>query len=73
VDALAAHGVVLDAEEFLFDTRIAVALCLVYGFALFAGYEQMRPGEQASARSLLGRCAAGCVDFGALAAAERLT
>jgi len=73
VDAMATHGVVLDAEEFLSDTRVAVALCLVYGFSLFAGFEQMRPGEQASARSLLQRCAAGCVEFGALAAVERLT
>jgi hypothetical protein len=72
VAAMAGHGVALDVDEVLFSTRVAVALCLSYGFALFAGFEEMGPGEQAAARSLLRRCAEGCLDFGALAAVRQL-
>jgi aminoglycoside/choline kinase family phosphotransferase len=72
VDAMAQCGVVLDLAEVFFKTRVAVGLCLVYGFSLFAGFDQMGPGERASARSLLRRCAEGCHDFAVIDALERL-
>jgi len=73
VEAMGERGVVLDLGDILFKTRVAVALCLVYGFSLFAGFDQMGPGERAAARSLLRRCAEGCTDFAVVDAVDRLT
>ena len=66
------RGVELDADTVLFDTRVAVAMCLMYGFASFPEYEHLDPASQDAQKHILRRAASAVTEFDALAAVREL-
>jgi hypothetical protein len=72
VDEMAARGHVLDAEQVFFDTRVAVGLCLMYGFSSYAQYEALDDQGKEMTLKLLRRGAQSIEDFDSLGAIRDL-
>ena len=70
---MAAHGHDLDPDVFFFDTRVAVGLVLMYGFASYPDYEALTDEGKAMADKLLRRGAEAIEDFESLTALRELT
>lgn len=68
----AEHGVELDLDEITFDTRVSIALCLMYGFVSYPEYEALPPEGQAMTDSLLRRSATTIEEFDAITAVDEL-
>ncbi|MGI9577124.1 MAG: phosphotransferase [Microthrixaceae bacterium] len=66
------RGVDLDPEAVLFDTRVAVAMCLMYGFASFPEFEHLDPASQDAQKHILRRASNAVTEFHALAAVRDL-
>lgn len=65
-------GVDLDTDVVLFDTRVAVAMCLMYGFASFPEYDHLDPNSQDAQKHILRRAASAVTEFDALGAVREL-
>jgi hypothetical protein len=72
LDELKRHGVSLDDEQLFFDVRVAVGLCLMYGFASYAQYELLDEQGKAMTAKLLRRAAESLDDFESAAAVDQL-
>ena len=72
VSTSTAAGVDLDADQVMFDTRVAVGLCLMYGFASFPEFENLDPQGQDAQRHILRRCVTAIEDFDAIEAVRRV-
>lgn len=72
VSASAEHGIELDLDQVAFDTRVSIALCLMYGFASYPEYEALDPEGQAATDTLLRRSAATIEEFDAITAVDEL-
>jgi Phosphotransferase enzyme family len=72
VDAIAEHGHQLDPDQVYFDTRVAVGLCLMYGFSSYAQYDQLDEQGKEMTRKLLRRGAESIDDFDSLDAVLEL-
>ena len=70
---MAEHGHDLDPDVFFFDTRVAVGLVLMYGFASYPDYDALPDEGKAMADKLLRRGAEAIEDFESLAALRELT
>jgi thiamine kinase-like enzyme len=65
---MAEHGHELDAEQFFFDVRVAIGMCLMYGFASYPQYDALPEEGKVMADKLLRRAAEAIEDFDPLAA-----
>jgi hypothetical protein len=72
VDVMAERGHRLDVDQVVFDTRIAVGLCLMYGFASYAQYEMLDDPGREMTRKILRRGAEGIEDLDVLDAVRQL-
>jgi len=72
VDEMADRGHSLDREQVFFDTRVAVALCLMYGFSSYAQYEELDEQGREMTLKLLRRGAQSIEDFDSLGAIREL-
>jgi len=72
VDEMAERGHALDADQVFFDTRVAVGLCLMYGFSSYAQYEQLDEVGKEMTLKLLRRGAQSIEDFDSLGAVQQL-
>lgn len=72
VDEMARRNHHLDAERLLFDTRVAVGLCLMYGFASYAQYELLDEPGKVMTEKILRRAAESIDDLDAAGAVDQL-
>ncbi len=72
VDEMAGLDHALDADQVFFDTRVAVGLCLMYGFSSYAQYEQLDEEGKVMTLKLLRRGAESIEDFDSLGAIREL-
>jgi hypothetical protein len=72
VDEMDGRGHALDVEQVFFDTRVAVGLCLMYGFSSYAQYEQLDEVGKEMTLKLLRRGAESIEDFESLGAISEL-
>ena len=72
VDQLAARGVERDVDQLMFDVRCAAAFCMMYGFASYAGYEDLPETSQRMTRQLLRRSVEAIVDLDGVSAVQQL-
>ncbi len=72
LSVMGAHGHDLDAEQFFFDVRVAVGMCLMYGFASYPQYDMLPEEGKLMADKLLRRAAEAIEDFDSLAALRAL-
>ncbi|WP_420452311.1 phosphotransferase [Ilumatobacter sp.] len=72
VDEMGRRGHDLDAERVLFDTRVAIGLCLMYGFSSYAQYDLLDERGKAMTRKLLRRGAESIDDFASAEAVDEL-
>ena len=72
VDEMSGLGHTLDADQVFFDTRVAVGLCLMYGFSSYAQYEQLDEQGKVMTLKLLRRGAESIEDFDSLGAIREL-
>lgn len=72
VDEMADRGHELDTDQVFFDTRVAVGLCLMYGFSSYAQYEQLDDAGKEMTLKLLRRGAQSIEDFDSLGAIQQL-
>lgn len=72
LSVMADHGHDLDRDVFLFDTRVAVGLVLMYGFASYPDYDGLPDEGKAMADKLLRRGAEAIEDFESLGALRDL-
>lgn len=72
VEEMAVHGHPLDAERLMFDVRVAVGLCLMYGFASYAQYELLDEPGKVMTEKILRRAAEIIEDLDATDAVARL-
>ncbi len=72
VDEMADRGHTLDPEQVYFDTRVAVGLCLMYGFSSYAQYDQLDEAGKEMTLKLLRRGAQSIEDFDSLGAVRSL-
>lgn len=70
--SLAEHGHELDPEVFFFDTRVAVGLCLMYGFSSYPDFDALPDEGKAMTDKLLRRAANAIEDFRSLEALRSL-
>ena len=73
LSVMAEHGHDLDPDVFFFDTRVAVGLVLMYGFASYPDYDALPEEGKAMADKLLRRGAEAIEDFDSLDALRSLT
>ncbi|MEP1124639.1 MAG: phosphotransferase [Ilumatobacter sp.] len=72
LSVMAENGHDLDPEVFFFDTRVAVGLVLMYGFASYPDYEALTDEGKAMTDKILRRGAEAIEDFESLAALRSL-
>ncbi len=72
VDEMSTRGHELDTDQVFYDTRVAVGMCLMYGFSSYAQYDQLDGPGQEMAHKLLRRGAQSIEDFESLAAVQQL-
>jgi hypothetical protein len=72
VDVMAECGHQLDSDQVFFDTRIAVGLCLMYGFSSYANYGALDEQGKEMTRKLLRRGAESIDDLDSLEALRQL-
>ncbi|MFT4657820.1 MAG: hypothetical protein ACI8V4_002001 [Ilumatobacter sp.] len=72
LDELERHGVNLDDDQLFFDVRVAVGLCLMYGFASYAQYELLDDKGKEMTAKLLRRAAESLDDFESATAVDQL-
>ncbi len=72
LSVMAENGHDLDPDTFFFDTRVAVGLVLMYGFASYPDYEALPSEGKAMTDKILRRAAEAIEDFDSLAALRTL-
>jgi Phosphotransferase enzyme family len=72
VDVMAERGHQVDPDRVYFDTRVAVGLCLMYGFSSYAQYDQLDDQGKEMTRKLLRRGAESIDDLDSLGAVLEL-
>lgn len=72
LSVMAENGHDLDPEVFFFDTRVAVGLVLMYGFASYPDYDALTDEGKAMTDKILRRGAEAIEDFDSLAALRSL-
>ncbi len=72
VEVMGQLGHDLDADQFYFDVRVAIGLCLMYGFASYPEYDHLPEAGKVMADKILRRAAEAIDDFDSLAAIRSL-
>jgi hypothetical protein len=72
LDELNRYDVNLDDDQLFFDVRVAVGLCLMYGFASYAQYDLLDDQGKTMTAKLLRRAAESLDDFESATAVDQL-